>query len=219
MRRCLLIGLMLAVLAAATSAWLPAADPHDGHGSKEPITPRGVEKGLFLGSLDLAIWTIVVFLLLLWVLRKYAWGPILEGLRHREEGFARDKREAEHARREAAEARARAEAETARVNSEIGQMMAKARQDAEALVRDEQARGKAEIQAERDRLRRELSMERDQALQEVWSKSVSLATLISSKAIGKHLSDADHRALLDEALAEFRAAGQSRVQDIESARA
>jgi F0F1-type ATP synthase membrane subunit b/b' len=105
------------------------------------------------------------------------------------------------------------------VNSEIGQMMAKARQDAEALVRDEQARGKAEIQAERDRLRRELSMERDQALEEVWSKSVSLATLISSKAIGKHLSDADHRALLDEALTEFRAAGQSRVHDIESARA
>jgi F-type H+-transporting ATPase subunit b len=217
MRRCLLILLMLAALAVASPAPLLGGDDH-GHKKPDEKT-LGVETGLFKGAVELSIWTIVVFLLLLWVLHKYAWGPILTGLRQREEGIARDKHEAESARREAADARAKVEAEMARVNAEINQMISKARQDAQATASEELARGKAEVQAERDRLHRDLRMEADQALQEVWSKSVHLATLISSKAIGKHLSDADHRALLDEALAEFRAAGQARVSDLESARA
>jgi F-type H+-transporting ATPase subunit b len=211
MGRCLLILAMLAVLVVASPAPLLGAEEHE--------KSHGVETGLFKGAVELSVWTIVVFLLLLWVLHKYAWGPILTGLRQREEGIARDKHEAEQARREAADAKAKAEAEVTRINSEISQMISKARQDAAATAAEEFARGKAEVQAERDRLHREMSMEHDQALQDVWSKSVQLATLISSKAISKHLSDADHRVLLDEALVEFRAAGQARVAEIQSARA
>jgi F-type H+-transporting ATPase subunit b len=217
MRRCLPIILMLAALAVSSPAPLAAADEHDKKHVDEKTL--GVETGLFKGAVELSVWTIVVFLLLLWVLHKYAWGPILSGLQQREESIARDKREAEHARREAAEARAKVEAEMARVNAEINQMISKARQDAAATASEELARGKVEVQAERDRLHREMNIEHDQALQDVWSKSVQLAALISSKAIGKHLSDADHRVLLDEALVEFRAAGQARVAEIQSARA
>jgi F-type H+-transporting ATPase subunit b len=215
--------MMLAAIAVASPVAIAGKGAHakDTHGKAHDESKDktlGVEEGIFKGAVELSIWTIVVFVLLLWVLHKYAWGPILTGLTQREEGIARDKREAEHARKEAADARAKVEAEMARVNNEINQMISKARQDAQATAAEELARGKTEVQAERDRLHRELSMERDQALQEVWSKSVQLAMLISSKAFSKHLTDADHRALLDESLAEFRAAGQARVADIESAR-
>jgi F-type H+-transporting ATPase subunit b len=209
--------MMLAALAVASPAPLVAGDDHGKKHSEEKRL--GVETGLFKGAVELSVWTIIVFLLLLWVLHKYAWGPILTGLQQREQGIARDKREAEQARMEAVDAKAKAEAEMARVNAEINQMISKARVDAQATAAEELARGKAEVQAERDRLHRDLRMEHDQALQDVWTKSVGLAALISSKAISKHLSEADHRALLDEALTEFRAAGQARVADLESARA
>ncbi len=219
MRRFLAIFMMLAILAVGSPAPVRAVDEH-GHGHEAANENTiGVESGLFQGAVELSLWTILVFVILLAILHRYAWGPILSGLQQREESIARDKREAEHARREASDARAKIEAEMARVNAEISQMISKARQDAEATVAETLARGKADVQSERDRLHRELRMEHDQALQDVWSKSVQLATLISSKAIGKHLSDADHRALLDEALAEFRAAGQTRVAEIQSARA
>jgi F-type H+-transporting ATPase subunit b len=191
--------------------------PNKAH--EEAYPPIGVENGLFRGALEVSLWTIIVFLLLMRVLRKYAWGPILAGLQTREEGIARDKSEAEQARRLATEARAKADEELKRVHAEINQMIAKARQDAQQTAEEEIARGKAQLQAERDRLHRELETARDQALQQIWGQAAQLATLISSKAIGKQLREEDHRALLDEALKEFRAAGRERLEDVESAKA
>jgi F-type H+-transporting ATPase subunit b len=211
--RCILIGLVLAALAFSSAPVLAAGEEHGG---EDKIL--GVEQGLFLGALELSLWTILVFLLLVAVLRKYAWGPILAGLQAREEGIAQDKAAAESARHHAAEARAAAEAAKARAAAEASELIAKARQDADATVAEHLARGKADLQAERDRLHRELKTESDQALKQIWTQAAQLATLISGKAIGKQLSIEDHRRLLDEALAEFRAAGQARVEDIESAR-
>ena len=217
MRCSVIVGALLIALAAASPATLLAAEEADHGGSQGQLI--GVEHGLFKGAIELSLWTIVVFLLLMGVLRKYAWGPILEGLKQREEGIARDKAEAEHARRLAAEAQARAEEALARAAADASQLIAKAKQDAAASAAEEIARGKAELQAERDRLRHEMEVARDQALQQIWEQAAQLATLISSKAVGKQLSYEDHRQLLGEALAEFRAAGQSRVEDLESARA
>ena len=52
---------------------------HDGHAQED--------QGLFGKALDLGIWTVVVFLVLLWVLSKYAWGPMLQGLQKREQNI------------------------------------------------------------------------------------------------------------------------------------
>jgi F-type H+-transporting ATPase subunit b len=218
MRRYILIGLVLAALLVPCAGPLLAQADH-GQGESSHGKAIGVEKGLFFGALELSLWTILVFVLLLVVLGKFAWGPILAGLKQREEGIARDKAEAELARKLAAEARAAADAEKQRAAAEATLTIAKARQDAEAAAAEVRAREKVELQAERDRMHRELDRERQQALQQVWTQAAQLATLISGKAIGKQLSYDDHRALLDEALAEFRAAGQARVEDIESARA
>ena len=178
----------------------------------------GVEHGLFKGAIEVTLWTILVFLLLLAVLSKFAWGPILEGLNKREQGIAHDKHEAELARKEAADLRVKLDAELARANDEIRQMLDKARQDAQKTTAEEQARGKAELQAERVRMFHDLSVARDHALKEIWSQAAEVATLISAKVIKKNLNQDDHRALVDEALNEFRASAQARKSDVEEAR-
>jgi F0F1-type ATP synthase membrane subunit b/b' len=104
-------------------------------------------------------------------------------------------------------------------NDRIRDMMDKATKDAAAAAAEEISRGKAEVAAERERLQRELRLAADDALHKMWEQSAQLATLISTKVVRKQLNESDHRALLGEALAEFRAAAEARKQTLESARA
>ena len=85
-----------------------------------------------------------------------------------------------------------------------------ARRAAERSTDEMIAKARSEIQSERDRLRREIETARDQALQELWNQAAQLATLISAKAIGRSLTEEDHRRLLDEAIAELGQSAQRR---------
>ena len=163
---------------------------------------------LFKGWLDLTVWTIAVFLILFLVLGTFAWPQIRSGLDARERAIAQDKAEAVTAKREADALRAGLDAERARAADEVRQMMDKARTDAQATAAAEIARGKAEVASEKERLNRELAREREQMLQDVYSQGAGLAALISAKAIGKSLSEQDHRELLAQALDEFKGASR-----------
>lgn len=219
MRHWLLFGIVCVVLVAASAASAQAGPVFAAGDSAGAGKPMGVEKGLFKGAIEVSLWTIMVFLILMFLLTKFAWGPIRDGLNQREQSIARDKREAELARKEASEMREKLQQEMAKVNDQIRQMMDKARQDAQQTTEAELARGKAELQAERQRLLREVQTLKDQALQEIWNQGAQLATLISSKAIRKSLDYSDHRALLTEALDEFKGSALTRKGDLETARA
>lgn len=153
---------------------------------------------------DLGIWTVVIFVLLLTVLGKYAWGPMMEGLHKREESIRSALEEAKQAREETARVRAEFQAEKAKAQEQIAQMMEQARRDAHQLIEDMRSKATADIQADRQRLRREIELARDQALHDIWAQAAQLATLISSKALKRAITTDDHRRLVDEALAELR---------------
>jgi F-type H+-transporting ATPase subunit b len=213
-----LIALILAAPASSSANGpLLAVDPGAGGkdkagGEKEAVNP-------WKGGIELTLWSMVVFLILFSILAKYAWPQIREGLDKREHGIAKDRREADRARQEAEQVRSQCEAEMARANDKIREMVDKAQKDAQQTAAEELARGRAKLAEENEQKKRELSIQVEDAKHKMTVESVQLATLISTKAIKKHLTDADHRALLDEALAEFRSAAQSRRQDLESARA
>ena len=107
----------------------------------------------------------------------------------------------------------------ARVHAEIRTMMETARINAAATTAEEVARGKAELQAERDRQQRELRISTDDALHKIWATAAQLATSISAKAVRKQLSYDDHHALVAEALDEFQASAGGRLDDLRSAKA
>ena len=155
---------------------------------------------------DLAIWAIVIFVLLLIVLRKMAWGPMLEGLQKREENIKNSVEEAKRARADTERMSLEFKVKMDQAYAEIPKIMENARRDAEAFKEEMRAETTKDIQTERQRLRREIETARDQALQELWNQAAQLATLISAKAIGRSLTEDDHRRLLDEAIVEL---GQS----------
>ncbi len=168
---------------------------------------------------DLGLWTLVVFLLLLLVLSRVAWKPMLEGLQKREDNIRGAIEEAEKTRQDTKRLQAELKARLDKAGEEVRGILDEARRDAQVLKEEMISTARGEIQTERDRLRREIDTAKDQALKQIWEQSAQLATLIAAKAIRRELTPNDHRRLVDEALAELHEAGQERVQEVQAARA
>jgi F-type H+-transporting ATPase subunit b len=168
--------------------------------------PSAEEKSTNLfdpASIPLGVWTIVVFVILLAVLKKYAWGPILEGLQKREHSIQNAIDEAQKAREEAQRLREQFQHEVDQAQVKVAAILDEGRRNAKTMTDEMIAKARSEIQGERDRLRREIENAKDQALQQIWNQSAQLATVISAKAIQRQISAEDHRRLVDEALAEL----------------
>ena len=180
--------------------------------SATPARAAEDDGDLFGRALDLGIWTVIVCLVLLFVLRRTAWKWMLEGLEKREHDIAAAVEEAKKAKDEAAQLRASMQQEIAKGHDEVRELIARARADADRLKQQREAEGEAVVAAERERFEREKSMARDQALHDLWSQTAELAALVSSKAIRRQLTAEDHRALVDEALQELPQAAAHRHQ-------
>jgi len=156
---------------------------------------------------DLGLWTLVVFGMLCLILSKVAWGPMLEGLRKREQSIAGALDDARKARAEADQMRQQFQSDMAKAKDNVNAMIEEGRRNAQRVAEEETAKARAVMQEERERIHRELQLAKDQALQELWSQTAELATVISSNAIHRQMSVDDHRRLVDEALVELNKHG------------
>ena len=201
MNRLIRLGLLLIVIFVLCCFAAPQASaaPEGGHGAPNPLEFR----------FDTAAWSVVVFVALLVILGKYAWPPILEGLKKREDTIRSSIEEAKKTREEMLQLRDQFQKEMAEAQQQIPKLMEDARKKAEEMSNEIRAKAVADIQHERERLRHELDIAKDQALKELWESAAQLATLISAKAIGRSLTEDDHRRLLDESMAEMRRPGHN----------
>jgi F-type H+-transporting ATPase subunit b len=168
---------------------------------------------IFAGALDLGIWTVVVFLILLFVLTRYAWKPMLEGLRKREESIRGAVEEAKIARAETHRMQAEFEKKLEDAHQEIPKLMEEARRKAQEMAEEMRAKANSDIAAERQRLRREIDTATDQALQQIYTSAADVAADIATRAIGRSLTPEDQHRLVEEAMNELREAGQKRLEE------
>jgi F-type H+-transporting ATPase subunit b len=159
---------------------------------------------------DLAIWTVVIFIVILLILGRYAWKPILEGLHKREENIRHSVEEAQRARDEAQQLRTQLQQDMAQSQAKVQELLEEGRRAAQRSADELIARAKGDVQAERDRLRREIESAKDQALQDIWTQAANVASAIASKALRRQLTADDQRRLVDEALHELPRAGTGR---------
>ena len=206
--------------AAKTSADAPAppaeskgggtAQAHGGSSAHEaelgePEKIGGVEEV----KTDLAIWTFVVFLLLLAILWKFAWGPIVAGLEKREQRIADNIAAAERANEQAKLLLVEYERKLAAAADQVRAMMEEARKEAEQVKLEIIAEAKEAAKLEFDRSKRELQRATDQALKELSERATNLAVDLAGKIVRAQLSQSDHARLVQEAMAEFAAGGPS----------
>jgi len=201
------VGCLIAGLAFAGPAL--AADPP--HGDKAHAAEPGKHGGGHKSGgedlpaiLDLAIWTVVVFLILFFVLKKFAWGPMLEGLKKREDSIRSALDEAAKARDEAHAIRLQLQQEMGQAHEKVKGIIDEAKRDAQATAEEMVAKAKADIGQERERLHREIQVETDQALQSLWTRAAELATQVSAKVLRRQLDGDAQRRLIDEALVDLK---------------
>jgi len=152
---------------------------------------------------DLAIYTFVVFILLLLILLKFAWGPIAEGLDKRESSIANNIAQAKQSAEKAQQTLVDYESKLAAAADETRDVLARAKRDAEATGERIVADAKAAAQKERDRAVEDIRLAKDAAVNELASKSVDTAVALAGRMIHKEVKSKDHADLIKEALEQF----------------
>jgi F-type H+-transporting ATPase subunit b len=201
-------AMMPAAHAAAAAGSAPSAEAaHEAHGGEHPHIgeanpgPKLEDPSEFKSSL--ALWSFVVFVLLLAVLWKFAWGPICQGLDQRERRIAENIAAAERSGEEARKIMAQYEAKLAGAADEVRQLLEEARRDAEHTKAQILAEAKVAAQTEHDRQMREIQTATDAALKTLAEKSAHWAVELAGKFIRRQLSPHDHERLIREAVENF----------------
>ena len=157
-----------------------------------------VDPGLF-------IWTIVTFLVLLTLLAKFAWRPLLLALDSRQALIRKALDDAQQAKQE-----------LERLNLESAQIINRARVEAEAVITQSRSDGdrlreeiRAKARTEADHIvknaERQIQLETSRALEQIRREAVELSVMIASKIIQRNLTKEDNERLIDEALKRVEA--------------
>jgi F-type H+-transporting ATPase subunit b len=155
----------------------------------------------------LIAWTIIIFLLLLVVLRKVAWKPIVGALEERTKYIKDSLEKAEAAQRAAENVRAEYEAMMAKASKEAQELIGRSRKAAEATRDEIVAKAQAESEQLRQRTIREIDLARQKALEEIKHTAAQLSVDIAGKIIGRSLAAKDHQDLIRQALREMQVTG------------
>ena len=153
----------------------------------------------------LFIWTIATFLVLFYLLRKYAWRPLLTALEERQETIRKSLDDADQAKQE-----------LDRLNKESAQIIAEARAEAQAIVAKSRAAAetvreglKKKAKEEADALvrgaQRQIQLETARVIQQIRHEVVDLSLAVASKLIKKNLTQEDNDALIQESLRQIDA--------------
>ena len=182
--------------------------PAPAAGSAAAAHPAAEKKG-GAGPLvidpDLAIFSFIVFIGLLIVLRKFAWGPIIKSLDAREHNIAEHIAQAQRNHEEARKVLAEYEQRLSAAAAEVRALMEEARRDAEHAKQAILAEAKAGADAERVRALRDIESAADQAMESLAKRSAELAIDLAGKILQTKLSKDDHARLIQEAMAKFPA--------------
>lgn len=151
----------------------------------------------------LMVWTLITFAIVFLFLRKFAFGRIQEIIDQRRERIRQAIEEADKAREEAR-----------RLLEEHRALIGKARFDAEEILAEarrvgestrERVREEAEVDRQRrlEETRRQVEAETRRALEQIRAEVAELTLLAATKVTGKALSNADHKRLIEDAIAEL----------------
>jgi len=150
----------------------------------------------------LMIWTLVTFLISLWILRRYAFGPLAALIEKRRTLVRENLEAAENSRDEAQKLLDEYKQQLAQARREAGEIVERARRTGAELER--QMRDEATAQRERDvaAAKAAIAAETRQAIDQIKNQVADLTLLATEKVVGRALDEAEGRRLVEEALSE-----------------
>jgi F-type H+-transporting ATPase subunit b len=150
----------------------------------------------------LAIWTIVTFLILFFVLRKFAFGPIQNMIDKRRDTIEESIRAADQTRRDAERMLAEYRESIAKAKHEAEEIIERAHKVGETTKTEIVVEAKQQAQKEVEDARNQIQRETRKALQEIKDQVADLAILAATKVTAKSMNTEDHLRLVNEAMSE-----------------
>lgn len=151
----------------------------------------------------LMIWTIVAFLITLFVLKRYAFGPIQKTIDERRQRIEESIHEAEEARNEARRLLEEHRALIGQARGQAEDILVEARKVADAQRERVREETEADRQRRLEETRRQIEAETHRALEQIRAEVAELTLIAATKVTRKSLDDADHRRLIEEAIGEL----------------
>jgi F-type H+-transporting ATPase subunit b len=145
---------------------------------------------------------LLAFLVMLYILARYAYPPIIRAAESRQKVIEDGLRAAEEAEKRLRAVQVEVEATLAEARNQGREVIARAHQEAAAEAEEVRLRGRRDAEAQVVRAREEITAERDRALLEVRGQISELVVDAASRVLGQVIDARSHQRLIDEALAE-----------------
>ena len=156
---------------------------------------------------DLSLGTILAqmlnFFILVWLLARFAYKPLLAMMKERKERIAKDLEAAEKARVDAEGFKADYAAQIAKARQEAQQIVEKAVQEAENTTREQLATAREQIEQEKNRARQDIAIERDRAMNSLRNEVVSLSVAMAGKVVAKDMNSETNTKLIEDAIRQL----------------
>jgi F-type H+-transporting ATPase subunit b len=151
----------------------------------------------------LYIWTIIVFLVLLFLLMKFAWKPLLAMLEKREDNIRQSLLDAEKARDELANVKEDTEKLLNEARTESQAIVAAGKKNAERMQGEIVEKAQSKSDALLADAKKQVQLEKDRAITDVRAEAVNLSMQVAEKLIKKNLSKEDNLKLINESLSSI----------------
>ena len=159
-------------------------------------------------NLPMLIAQIVGFLVLLYILSKLLYKPLLKVMDERAARIKESLEAAESAKEQAAASQEQMQEDIRKAREEGQQMIAQARDVAVRFRDEEMAKAKDEIAAERAKAEADIQRERDAAIEGLRQEFAGLAISAAERVVERSLNESDHRAIIDRVLEESGTIGK-----------
>jgi len=150
----------------------------------------------------LVFWTTITFLLLVWVLGKFAWKPILQSIEKRNEEIAQALATAEKIKQEMAQMQVEKEKLLEQARAERDQIIEEARKMSKKLIEDANEKAKAEAQRIIDSAYEPIENQKKEIATELKNEVALIALQIAEKIVEEHFKDNDKQKELAYKIAE-----------------
>ena len=148
----------------------------------------------------LILWTTLTFLILLFVLSKIAWKPLVNALHAREQGIRDALQKADEAKRESERLLAENKAAMAKANEETARILKEGRDLAEQMKDELVAKAREGAKAMMDQAKEDIQREKETALLQLKNEVADLAVMAAEKILDESLDDAKRTKLVDKTL-------------------
>ncbi len=153
----------------------------------------------------LALWSLVIFLLFWWLMSKYAFKPMMEGLKKRESTISDALAEAQKAREEMATLKAENEQILAEAREERATMLREAKETKASIISEAKNKAKEEAQRITTAAKQEIENEKKAAITEVKNEVGMMATDIAEKILRKELKGSpEHESFVNTLVGEIK---------------